>query len=154
MLRLLLMVLSTVPAIAESQVGKETPVLHANPFVGTWTANMSKSRPHPDFRFQRVSLNIAVEGDSVTIGQVLVDGSGQEQRATETLRSDGVETAGTVTAGVTHIARWVGSHVLVTIAKKNGEMFFLATYEVSPDGKTLTARTSGILEQVIVFDRT
>jgi hypothetical protein len=51
------------------------------------------------------------------------------------------------------MARWVGSHVLASIAEKNGQIVALVTYEVSADGKTLTSRSSGLLEQVIVFDR-
>jgi hypothetical protein len=78
---------------------------------------------------------------------------GHEQRAAETFRSDGTETPGTLTPGVTHVARFVGSHVLTTIANKNGEMFAMITYEVSADGKTLTSSGSGMLEQVIVFGR-
>ena len=41
--------------LAGSQISKEVAVT-ANPFVGSWNANMSKSRPHPDFKFQRVTL--------------------------------------------------------------------------------------------------
>jgi hypothetical protein len=51
------------------------------------------------------------------------------------------------------VARWVGSHVLAAIAKKDGQVIALATYEVSADGKMSTSRNSGMLEQVIVFDR-
>jgi hypothetical protein len=29
----------------------------------------------------------------------------------------------------------------------------VVTYEVSPDGNTLTSRSSGMVEQTIVFDR-
>jgi hypothetical protein len=124
-----------------------------NPFAGTWVANLSKSRPHPDFRFQRVTLQIAVTGENVTMSSVVTDAAGKEQRAAETFRSDGTETPGTLTPGVTHIARFVGSHVLATIANKDGLLFAMVTYEVSADGKVLTSRSSGMMEQVIVFDR-
>lgn len=142
----------TVIGVADGQVRKEAPV-NENPFVGSWTANLSKSRPHPDFKFQRVTLQIAVAGDTVTMSSVVVDPSGKEQRAAETFRSDGTETPGTLTPGVSHIARFVGSHVLVTIARKDDQLFAMITYEVSADGKTLTSRSSGVMEQVIVFDR-
>jgi hypothetical protein len=42
---------------------------------------------------------------------------------------------------------------LAVIAIKNGEVFLFATYHVSADGRTLTARSSGAVEQVVVFDR-
>jgi hypothetical protein len=133
-------------------VGQGTPVTK-NPFVGSWTANLSKSRLSPDFPYRSATLQIAVAGDTVTMASVVVDASGKEQRVAETFRSDGTETPGTLTPGVTHIARWVGSHVLASIAKKNGEVFALMTYQVSSDGKTLTTRSSGTLEQIVVFDR-
>jgi len=124
-----------------------------NPFVGTWTANIPKSRLSPNYQFQSATLEIAVAGDTVTMSSIVINAAGQEQRAAETFRADGTETPGTLTPGVTHIGQWVGSHVLATIAKKGGEVFALMTYQVSTDGRTLTARSSGMLEQVIVFDR-
>jgi hypothetical protein len=60
---------------------------------------------------------------------------------------------------VVAVTRWVGSHLLETVAKKDGEAVSRGTYEVSSDGRTLTARVSGKdasgtdFEQVIVFDR-
>ena len=43
--------------------------------------------------------------------------------------------------------------MLASIAIRNGEVYALITYQVSTDGRTLTARSSGTLEQVIVYDR-
>lgn len=54
---------------------------------------------------------------------------------------------------MTHIGRLAGSHVLATIANKDGQLFAMSTYEVSADGKTLTSRSSGMLDQAIMFDR-
>ncbi len=61
-------------------------------------------------------------------------------------------------------ARWLGSHVLETIAKKDGQVVGQGTYEVSADGKTLTVSSKDAsenaqgwqseFEQVIVLDRT
>jgi hypothetical protein len=123
-----------------------------NPFVGTWTANIPKSKLHPSFQFQDVTLRISVAGDTVTLASELTS-AGQTQRAAETFRTDGTETPGTLTAGVTHVARWLGSHVLAAIAKKDGEVILIVTYQVSGDGKTLTSRTSGMMEQLVLFDR-
>ena len=125
----------------------------SSPFVGTWTADISKSKLDPKYAFESATLHIGVAGDTVTMASELVNASGQKQHATETFRTDGTETPGTLTPGVTHIARWVGSHVFVAIAKKNGEVIFLATYQVSSDGKALISRTSGLAEQVVVFER-
>jgi hypothetical protein len=54
---------------------------------------------------------------------------------------------------VVHVANWVGSHVLALITKKGNQSLALITYEVSTDGQTLTTRTSGVVEQVVVFKR-
>jgi hypothetical protein len=129
------------------------PPAAENPFVGNWTANISKSKQSPASPFQSATLQVAVAGDTVTMAAVLVYASGKEQRAAETFPADGTESPGTLNPGVILVARWVGSHVLATIAKKGGQVTDLVTYQVSTDGKTLTVRSSGTVEQVLVFDR-
>ena len=124
-----------------------------NPFVGEWVANLSRSRQSPDYRFQAATLRISVDGETVTMASRLIDPSGERKEAAETFRTDGTETPGTLTPGIVLAARWVGSHVLATIAKKGDQTIALVTYEVSPDGKTMTLRSSGTVEHVIVFDR-
>ena len=52
-----------------------------------------------------------------------------------------------------HVANWVGPNVLALISRKRNQNLALITYEVSADGQTLTARTSGLIEQVVVFKR-
>jgi hypothetical protein len=138
----LLLATSSAPALASG-----------NPFVGEWVANLSRSRQSPDYRFQAATLRISVDGDTVTMASRLIDPSNEEKEAAETFRTDGTETPGTLTPGVFLAARWVGSHVLATIAKKDNQTIALATYEVSADGKTLTLRSSGTVEHVIVFER-
>jgi hypothetical protein len=142
----------TVAALAGDQARQDAP-MSRNPFVGSWVVNPANSKPSPEFKFQRVTLQIDVAGDFVKMSSVIVDPAGKEQRAAETFRSDGTETPGTLTPGVTHIAKFVGSQVLATIANKDGKLFAMITYEVSADGKTLTSRSSGMMEQTMVFER-
>jgi hypothetical protein len=87
------------------------------------------------------------------VASELVNASGKNQRASETFHTDGVERPGTLSPGVSHVARWLGPHVLAVFASKNGEVFLFAIYHVARDGKTLTARTSGAVDQLVVFDR-
>jgi hypothetical protein len=56
---------------------------------------------------------------------------------------------------VTLLAKWLDPRVLASLAKKDGNVMGVVTYEVSTDGKTLTSRSSGtaMAEQTIVFDR-
>jgi hypothetical protein len=43
--------------------------------------------------------------------------------------------------------------VLALIARKGNQNIALITYEVSADGQSLKARTSGLVEQMVVFRR-
>jgi hypothetical protein len=65
--------------------------------VGTWTANVSKSRRHPANPFQRATLHFDVAGDTVTIADLVVNASGHEY-GRNTIRVDDLGTLpGTVT---------------------------------------------------------
>jgi hypothetical protein len=125
------------------------------PLVGSWTANLTKSKPHPSYPIKGATLIISATGNSVTLASTVVFVSGQEQSASETFPTDGSERPGSHTPGVTVLGKWVGPHLLETRAKKDCQEIALAKYEVSADGKTLTATTSGAaaLDQVIVFER-
>jgi hypothetical protein len=103
--------------------------------------------------FKGVDITIGVTGNVITLASSLVMPSGATIQERETLRADGTETAGTLTPGVVHVANWVGPHVLALITKKGNEHLALITYQVSTDGQTLTARTSGLIEQVVIFKR-
>ena len=124
-----------------------------SPFVGSWSADLSQSKLDPKFPFRGAELKIAVSGNVVTLASSVTLADGKTIQATETLRADGTETAGTLTPGIIHVANWVGSHVLAYIARKGNQNIGLMTYEVSADGRTLTARSSGMTEQVVVFKR-
>ncbi len=124
-----------------------------NALEGSRAANFEKSRLHPSFQFQRATLHIRLGPGTATLSSELVSQSGQTVRGAETFRTDGTETAGTLSPGVTLFASWVGPDVLATVARKGGQTIGLITYEISADGRTLTSRSSGLLEQVVVFDR-
>jgi hypothetical protein len=124
-----------------------------NPFVGRWVVDLTLSKLDPKSSFKSATLTIMGVGEMVTMSSELVNASGKNQVASETFQTDGVERPGTLSPGVSHIARWLGTHVLTVIAMKNAEVFLFAIYHVSGDRKTLTARSSGAVEQVVVFDR-
>ena len=121
-----------------------------NPFVGKWTANLSKSRRHPANQFQSATLQFEVIGDIVTIIDVVVDASGREEHGKNTILVDGNEHESEERNGYVLMATWRGSQVLETIAKKDGQVAGWGKYEVSDDGKTLTISGD---EQLIVLDR-
>jgi hypothetical protein len=138
----------------ESQVSAEQ-----SPFVGSWEANLAKSTRDANHQFERATLEFAVAGNTVTITHGGVDASGRRESGVTTLKADGKEHPFPGAPGVMHITRWLGSHVLETVGKKGDQTTGRGTYEVSADGRTLTATVSGIdasgkkFEQVIVFDR-
>jgi len=140
-------------AYVESQPRPITPDAvpeKANPFVGMWTANLSSSKRHPSNQFQSATLQFTVDGDSVTITDVVVDDSGREEHGKNTILVDGNEHPSENGKGYALVARWRGSRVLETIAEKNGQVVGWGTYEVSDDGKILTISGD---QQVIVLDR-
>ena len=124
-----------------------------SPFVGSWSADLSQSRLDPKIPIKGADITISVTGNVITLASSVVMPSGETIQERETLRADGTETAATLTPGVVHVANWVGSHVLALITKKGNENIALITYQVSTDGQTLTARTSGLIEQVVIFKR-
>jgi glyoxalase superfamily protein len=121
-----------------------------NPFVGTWTANLSKSRRHPNNPFQSATIHFNVVGDTVMITDVVVDASGHEEHGKNTVQADGMEHPSEHGNGYILLARWLGSHVLEAVAKKDGQVVGRGTYEVSADGTILTISAD---DQVIVCDR-
>jgi len=124
-----------------------------SPFVGTWVADLSKSKQSARNQFKSATLQISVTADTVTIASRFVDGTGQERHAVQPLRTDGTETPASLTPGAVLVARWLDARVLDTAAKKDGRVIALVRYEVSADGKTLTTRSTGMFDQVIVYDR-
>jgi len=150
---LLVTLISTSAVLASLTQEAGGRVATTNPFVGHWVADVSQSRFDNKMPLTAADINIAVNGNIVKLASSFTLASGQTQSETETLRADGTETAGTLTPGIIHVANWVGPRVLALIARKGDQNIALITYEVSADGQTLTARTSGLVEQMMVFRR-
>ena len=130
-----------------------------NPFLGTWVANLEKSRRHADHQFQSATLTFEISGSAVTLTHAGVNMAGKAESGTTTLHADGVPRPVPEAPAVTAVTNWVGTQVLATEAQKDGRSVGSATYVVSDDGSTLTATVAGIdaagnaFDQVIVFDR-
>ena len=120
----------------------------AHPFVGTWTANLSKSRRHRANQFQSATIQFAVVGNAITVTHTSIDASGQVEQSQHTVLADGQEHLSEHGNG--YIARWLGSHILEVEARKDGQVMDRGRYEVSADGQTLTISGE---EQVIVLER-
>jgi hypothetical protein len=133
----------------------EGAAAESNPFVGTWTADISRSKLHPLNRLHAASVGFAVQGDDVTIDYVMVDESGRTDRGANMFVADGNERPSRHREGYIMRARWLGSHSLEAVVSRRGEFEGRVEYVVSPDGGTLTLSASwrGGVEQVSVFSR-
>ena len=89
-----------------------------------------------------------MDGDVVTITDVVVDAAGREERTTNALQADGKAYAHP--HGYVVAARWLGARVLEAVVTKNGQPEGRVAYEVSPDRKTLILSGGG---HTSVFDR-
>ena len=131
-----------------------------DPFSGAWVANITKSKRHRNHQFQSATLRFDVSGDEIALTQSGVNMSGKAESNTLSFHADGQERPVSPQApGITVLTRWLGTHRLETIGKRGPETIGRGTYEVSADGRTLTAQVYGIdaqgaaFEQEIVFDR-
>lgn len=126
-----------------------------NPFVGKWTADISRSKLHPLNRLQAASVGFDVQGTDVTIDFVMVDESGRTDRGVSTFTADGKEHPSNHRDGYIMRATWLGSHSLEAVVSRNGEFEGRVEYVVSPDGNTLTLSASwrGGVDQMSVFTR-
>jgi|GEM_PF-1500721 len=123
-----------------------------HPFVGRWTANLSKSRRHPSNQFQSATLQFTVAGDSVIIHDVVVDEAGHENHGQNTILADGNEHPSEQGNGYVLKAGWrgAGAQILETVATQHGQVVGWGTYAVSEDGQTLTISGD---QQMIVLER-
>jgi hypothetical protein len=130
-----------------------------NPLVGKWKADLSKSQRDPNHQFQSLALRFEISDNAFLLKFTGINMSGKEESGMRKLYPDGKERPAAEAHGIVEVSRWVGSHTLESVAKKDGIVMGEGRYEVSRDGKTLTSKVKGKdakgrqFEQVIVFDR-
>ena len=126
-----------------------------NPFVGKWTADISRSKLHPLNHLHAASIGFDIDGADVTINYEMVDESGRIDRGLNTFTADGRERPSNHLDGFIMRATWLGSHSLEAIVSRKGEFEGRVEYVVSPDGGTLTLLASwrGGVDQMSVFTR-
>ena len=131
-----------------------------NPFTGSWTANLEKSRRHANHQFASATMTFDVKDDEVAMAYTGVNAAGKEESSALVFYPDGKEHPVSPKApGVMMVSTWEGTHRLNTEARKGDAVLGRGSYEVSPDNRVLTATMAGIdasgtaFEQVVVFDR-
>ena len=126
--------------------------------TGTWIANIDRSRRDPNHLFHRATMRFEVVDDRVSVVYGGVNASGRHEQGGQTFHADGQEHVVPEATGVVAIST-LEPRALYSIGKKDGLTIGRATYEVSEDGRMLTATVSGLdasgkaFDQVIVFDR-
>ena len=129
-----------------------------HPLAGTWTANVAKSRRHPNHLFHSMTMRFEVTGTAVSLHYEGINAVGAAEANTHVMDADGVERAFPAAPGVVAVCR-LDARALETIGKKDDAVVGRGRYEVSADGGTMTATVAGVdgsgkpFEQVIVFDR-
>ena len=131
---LVLACLATVSATAQA----------ADPFIGTWTLNASKS--NTAFKSGRTIVEAAGDGIRTTADMVRADGTADH--FTWTAKYDGKDNpvigASPYGSGVHSIALTrIDSHTAKIVTKLDGRVTITQTLVVSADGKTRTIHTTG-----------
>jgi hypothetical protein len=146
-------------SLAPSLSGPNKESQGDSPFAGTWVENIAKSKRHPNHQFQSATLKFAVVGNTVTITHSRVNAGGQKESGTFVLEADGQEHPVPGQPGIVVVTSWSGPRLLRAMAEEVGAEVGESVYEVSTDGKTLTATVSGTdlsgspFYQVIEYDR-
>ena len=131
-----------------------------NPLVGSWNANLEKSQRHAYHQFASATMTFEGTSELVSMSYSGVNAAGKQESSSMTFHPDGKEHELSPHApGVMVVSNWAGPHRLETEARKGDTILGRGSYEVSADGRVLTATVSGVdaggaaFEQVIVFDR-
>jgi hypothetical protein len=91
-----------------------------NPLVGKWKANLSKSQRDPNHQFQSLALRFEISDDALLLTFTGISMSGKEESGMRKLHPDGKERPVAEAHGIVEVSRWVGSHTLESVAKKDG----------------------------------
>ncbi len=126
--------------------------------VGTWIANIAKSKRHENHLFANVTMHFAIANDEVRLSYEGVNASSKTERDEQVLQADGLPHPHPLAPGIV-VTSSLGPRGVEAIATKDGATMGRGSYDVSEDGNTMIATVKGIdgsgkaFEQVIVFDR-
>jgi hypothetical protein len=127
----------------------------ADPFLGTWTLNVAKSKT----AYRSGRTIVEAEGDGIRTTADVVSGDGTAYHFTWTAKYDGKDNlvlgASPYGSGVHSIALTrIDSHTAKIVTKLNGKVTITQTLAVSADGKTRTIHTTGTDREGQPFDST
>ena len=129
-----------------------------HPLNGTWQANIEKSTRHANHLFASASMIFTINNEDVRFSYEGINASGKAEKSEQMLLADGQPHPHPLAPDIV-VTNSLAPRGLQTSAAKNGAMLGNGSYDVSEDGKTMTATVKGIdgagtpFEQIIVFDR-
>jgi hypothetical protein len=132
----------------------------AEPAVGTWTLNLSKSKfnPGPALKSQTRIYTHGADGTTLKVSGVNADGSPLSQQST--FKYDGNDYAFKGGPTFDKISlKQIDAHTITSTQKMNGKVVGTTTRTTSADGKSLTLATKGknpqgeAYDDVLVFDK-
>ena len=129
-----------------------------HPLAGTWIADVDRSRRDANHQFQQATIRFEVTGTSVSLAYGGINAGGRQEHGRQTLHADGREHPLAEAPEVLAVAT-LEPRALRTAAFKGRNTIGRASYEVSEDGRTMTAVVSGIdaagktFDQIIAFNR-
>lgn len=141
MTRLILrcVVLSMAVALATTAL-----LAQADPFAGTWTLNLAKSKYDPGPAPKTASVTFSTVGKTVKAVINGVSGTGEKMHWEYSAAMDGKDHPMTGSAdGDTISLKPLGPNSIETTYKLKGKVTLVNVRTVSADGKTLTVTTKG-----------
>jgi hypothetical protein len=113
-----------------------------NPLVGKWKANLSKSQRDPNHQFQSLALRFEISDDALLLTFTGISMSGKEESGMRKLHPDGKERPVAEAHGIVEVSRWVGSHTLESVAKKDGTVRRVRSLNVRAGLKSAAAHAA------------
>jgi hypothetical protein len=132
-----------------------------DPFVGTWTLNLAKSKysPGPAPKSTTSTYEAAGKGYKVSVKTEPATGPVQQWSYTSDLDGKDVPITGNSPNADTVAAKRIDAHTLEIVSKKNGKVTTTQKNVVAADGKTRTVTTTGTdaqgqkVNNVAVYDK-
>jgi len=115
----------------------------ADPFAGTWSLNLSRSKLPPPLPKSQI-VTAVIDGNSVQLTEELVTASGEHMTISVKAAFDGRDypITGSPFADTAAYQR-PDIRTIHGVGKKGGKVVMRETVAVSPDGRTLTGTYSG-----------
>jgi hypothetical protein len=117
----------------------------ADPMVGTWKLNLSKSKFEPGPGPRSTTIQVEEDGDMLRVRVAMIESDGKPTQFGYSVKKDGKEypvTVNGVPNAGTIIFRRVDERTTETISKEGGKEGHRQRVVISPDGRTQTMTDS------------